>query len=105
MTNLESLAATISSRAADITRMLKKESKPVPSFAESSYNDYASGDEELRIARNQLIDAAKDAIRLAQGPEDHILDLGWSVRETTPFSIFELTSNMTSTIHPDCRRL
>ncbi len=79
MHSLESLAEVISSKAAAISKLLANKSLPLPTFGEQSYSDFTDVDHELRRVRNGLINAAQDIVRLAQGPEDHILNLTWSV--------------------------
>src|SRR5256885_1799916 len=80
--SLESLSSTIAIKSAQITKLLAARSLPVPTFREQSYADFAHDDSGLREARNELISAAQDILRLAQGPEDHILDMAWSVRKS-----------------------
>lgn len=85
MASLESLSSAITAKSAQISKLLAAKSLPAPTFGEQSYADFANEDSELRKARNDLVDAAKDILRLAQGPEDHILQLAWSV-SISPFS-------------------
>jgi hypothetical protein len=87
MEGLESLASIISSKAAEISKLLIKNSLQPPSFQERSYADFADANfadanSELRNARNCLINAAQDIMYLTQGPEDHILSLTWSVSQS-----------------------
>lgn len=80
MATLPTLAATISDKAAEIGRILDTKGLQQPQIGEAGVNDFANIDYELRDARNALIRAAQDVIRLAQGPEDQVLSLAWSVR-------------------------
>ena len=79
MTTLASLAGTIAARAVEVSRLAAAKGLPEPSFGEKSFNSFAGEDVELRQARIELASAAQDLARLAQGPEDHILQLAWSV--------------------------
>lgn len=79
MASLQILACTISEAASEIEKLLEKKSLPRPGFGEENATDYEGIDYELRSARNTLINAAQDTLRLAQGPEDQILGLAWSV--------------------------
>jgi 6-hydroxytryprostatin B O-methyltransferase len=81
---LEHLSATISSKTAELSKILEANSIPPPSFDERSFvgKDAARlvvDKDNLRAVRNELITAAQDLIRLAQGPVDHLLTLAWSV--------------------------
>lgn len=83
--NLQSLSSTVGLKVTELSNLLKTAGLPEPSFAERSYDDFAhettsSADNAIRQVRNDLIDAAKDIIRLAMGPIDQILSLAWSVR-------------------------
>lgn len=79
MATLASLAGIIAARAVEVSKLAAVKSLPEPSFRENNYTAYAAEDFELRKARNELASAAQDLVRLAQGPEDHILQLAWSV--------------------------
>jgi 6-hydroxytryprostatin B O-methyltransferase len=84
-TTLQSLSSTIKLKVTELSNLLKTAGLPEPSFAEKSYADFAhettaSTDNAIRQVRNDLIDAAKDIIRLAMGPVDQVLSLAWSVR-------------------------
>lgn len=85
-TTLLSLSSTVGLKVNELSNLLKAAGLPEPSFAEKSYADFAhqttaSTDNAIRQVRNDLIDAAKDIIRLAMGPVDQVLSLAWSVRE------------------------
>lgn len=90
-TTLQSLSKTVNVKVTELSSLLKDAGLPEPSFAEDSHSDFAVEkgslvDDELRKVRNELIDAAKDIVRLAMGPVDQILSLAWSVSrfETIP---------------------
>lgn len=86
MASLESLALDICSQVSNISNILAAHSAPSPSFNENSFADFEGprdiSDLKLRNARNALINAAHDIIRLASGPTDHILSLAFSVLST-----------------------
>ena len=83
MASLHSLASAVSYQAAEISRILAASKISSPSFAEDGGVEYTEAgpdvDAMLREARNELISAAQDIIRLAMGPTDQILTLAWSV--------------------------
>jgi 6-hydroxytryprostatin B O-methyltransferase len=81
---LEQLAATISADVTAVTQLLHARGEPAPSFAESNavtIGEKAStnSDTTLLQARNRLINAAHDLLRLAQGPVDHVVTLAYGV--------------------------
>ena len=80
MATLSTLAATISEKVTEVSRILESRGLPQPQIGEAGINDFANIDYELRDARNALICASQDIVRLAQGPEDQVLALAWSVR-------------------------
>lgn len=84
-TTLQSLSSTVGLKVTELSNLLKTAGLPEPSFSEKSYADFshettASTDNAIRQVRTDLIDAAKDIIRLAMGPIDQVLSLAWSVR-------------------------
>ncbi len=83
MTSLRCLASAVSYQAAEISTILATSKISSPSFAEDGGVEYTEAgpdtDSVLRKARNELISAAQDIIRLAKGPTDEILTLAWSV--------------------------
>lgn len=85
-TPLEQLAASISADVATVTQLLQARGEPAPSFDETSAvtigKTTAKPDTALLEARNRLINAAHDLLRLAQGPVDHIVTLAYGVRES-----------------------
>ena len=90
---LEELGLKISTEIATITKLLQATGVPSPSFAESSAVDIskspqsaAEQDTLLNTARNKLINAAQDVLRLAQGPVDHIVTLAYAVRSVLSIS-------------------
>lgn len=82
MATLESLVGVIAARSVKVSKLVAAKSLPEPSFEKRNYNGFVDEDFELRKARNDLASAAQDLVRLAQGPEDHILQLAWSVCQT-----------------------
>ncbi|KAL9120673.1 MAG: hypothetical protein Q9187_002772 [Circinaria calcarea] len=89
---LENLSATISSKTLELSKILEANSIPPPSFAESSCvspeaSSLVVDKDNLRTIRNELITAAQDLIRLAQGPVDHLLTLAWSAADVANLGI------------------
>ncbi|RAO70086.1 uncharacterized protein BHQ10_006098 [Talaromyces amestolkiae] len=96
-TTLQSLSSTVGSKVTELSNLLKTAGLPEPSFAEKSYADFAlettaSTDKAVRQVRNDLIDAAKDIIRLAMGPVDQVLSLAWSASDTANINIINTFS-------------
>lgn len=81
MATLASLAGTIAAQAVEVSRLAAAKGLPQPGFGKRGYNGFTGEGVELRQARHELASAAQNLARLAQGPEDHILQLAWSVRE------------------------
>lgn len=79
--SLASLASTIAEKTSSLSRLLEVQQVPQPSFREDSYNAYAGENSAVRQARYDLAGAAQDLVRLAQGPEDQILQTAWQVRQ------------------------
>ncbi|KAL1969135.1 hypothetical protein VTN77DRAFT_389 [Rasamsonia byssochlamydoides] len=84
---LEVVAAKISAEVATVTRLLQECGAPAPSFAESSAvvvgtNTKPANEAALLKARNELINAAHDLLRLAQGPVDHLVTLAYAAVDT-----------------------
>lgn len=87
--SLASLASTIAEKTSSLSRLLEVQQVPQPSFGEDSYNAYAGENSAVRQARYDLAGAAQDLVRLAQGPEDQILQTAWQVRQPPyPFPSF-----------------
>ena len=76
---LVKLAGRITEKTALVSHFLGSQAIKNPSFDEGSYAAYSGENTDLRQARYELAQAALDLYRLAQGPEDHILQLAWSV--------------------------
>ena len=79
--SLDSLASTIAEKTSSLSRLLEVQQVPQPSFREDSYNAYVGETSAVRQARYDLAGAAQDLVRLAQGPEDQILQTAWQVRQ------------------------
>lgn len=80
MTTLSSLAGVVAARSVEVSRRVAAKSLPEPDLANrEDSNRYGAEDLELRKARNELASAAQDLARLAQSPEDQVLQLAWSV--------------------------
>jgi 6-hydroxytryprostatin B O-methyltransferase len=79
MSDLASLTSLVTARAIEVSKLVAEQSLKQLSFHESSLSGFEGEDINLRRARYELSNAAKDLARLAQGPEDHILELAWSV--------------------------
>ena len=79
--SLASLASTIAEKTSLLSRLLKDQKIAQPSFDEDGYDAYAGENSAVRQARYDLAGAAQDLERLAQGPEDQILQTAWHVRE------------------------
>lgn len=85
MTTLSTLAGIVAARSVEVARLTAAKSLPEPDLADQdAFNRYSTEDLELRNARNELASAAQDLARLAQSPEDHVLQLGWSVCHDFP---------------------
>jgi hypothetical protein len=81
---LEEVAAKISTEVASLTRLLQERGAPTPSFAESSAVDTTKPPDDAALvkAKNELVNAAHDLLRLAQGPVDHLVTLGYAVSKS-----------------------
>ncbi|MCJ1403879.1 hypothetical protein MMC11_007102 [Xylographa trunciseda] len=84
---LASLAGIISARTVEVSRLVAAKGLQDPGFGEKSFNGFVGEDVELRQARNELAGAAQDLARLAQGPEDNILQLAWSSADTANLAV------------------
>ena len=82
MATLSSLTGTVAALSVELSKMMAVKSLPEPSFDASNSTRYENEDIQLRTARNELASAAQNLARLAQSPEDHILQMAWSVRLT-----------------------
>ena len=83
---LASVVGTIIEKAAVLSHLLGTQNIALPTFDKEQPNNYKGEDVALRRVRYDLVRAAQDLLRLAQGPEDHILQLAWSV--CVPFYLF-----------------
>ena len=96
---LEELGAKVTTEIATITRLLQANGEGSPSFAESSAVDVnasqtTSKDQaSLLAARNELVNAAQDVLRLAQGPIDHVVTLAYAVRCIASCSFNSIKAN------------
>jgi 6-hydroxytryprostatin B O-methyltransferase len=85
MATFNEIAATVTETAAEVSRLLKELQLPEPSFNEDSASSFdprqhaAVNNEQLRQARNALINATQDLNRLTMGPIDHITSMAWYV--------------------------
>ncbi|KAI0378281.1 putative O-methyltransferase [Hypomontagnella monticulosa] len=97
MSSLGALTSSIVKDVATLSHLLGQQNIPQPSFSESSHNPYKGEDSALRQTRYNIVKAAQDLLRLAQGPEDHILQLAWSSTDTANFGVilrFEVAQNL-----------
>ena len=84
---LQELSTKVSTQVATITKLLEASGTPSPSLTEAGALDVKAIREEdpsLIIARNELLNAAQDLVRLAQGPIDHVITLSYAVRQSSP---------------------
>lgn len=81
--------STIVEKTTTLSLLLGQQNVAQPTFTEDGHNPYQGENADLRQIRYDIVRAAQDLLRLAQGPEDQILQLAWSVRTYTPsFSKF-----------------
>ena len=84
---LQELAAKISNQVATITKLLEAGGAPSPSLGEAGaidVKDVREEDPQLIGARDELLNAAQEVVRLAQGPIDHVVTLSYAVRHLSP---------------------
>ena len=79
--SLASVASTIAAKSSLLSHLLESQKIPQPSFGEDGYNAYDGESSAIREARYDLAGAAQDLVRLAQGPEDAILQTAWQVSQ------------------------
>jgi len=85
MATFSEIADRVASSAAEVSRLIREAQLPEPTFNESGAFDFdarkhASVDsEELRLARNALINATQDLRLLTMGPVDYLCSMSWWV--------------------------
>ncbi|KAI0181361.1 putative O-methyltransferase [Hypoxylon sp. FL1284] len=97
MSALEALASTIAEKTTTLTALLSQQGVVQPTFAEDGHDAYKGEDAILRKTRYEIVKAAQDLLRLAQGPEDQLLQLGWSSADTANFAVilrFQIPENV-----------
>jgi len=85
--SLTSIASSIPEKAILLSELLDKQKISQPSALESGYNAYAGETTAIRQARNDLATAAQDLMRLAQGPEDQILETAWLATDVSNLAV------------------
>lgn len=88
---LSSIASSIAEKANLLSELLNTQKIAQPSVLESGYDAYAGETKAIRQARHDLAGTAQDLMRLAQGPEDQILQTAWLVRRSHNFLPLSLT--------------
>jgi 6-hydroxytryprostatin B O-methyltransferase len=78
---LESIAAQVSANATILSTLLRKQNLPLPSFDRDAPTVVLpqSAPDEIRAARQALIEASLRTFRLAIGPSEYIQNLAMSV--------------------------
>ncbi|KAI1307852.1 putative O-methyltransferase [Xylaria venustula] len=97
MTSLGELVGTIAQTTAELSRLLGAQNTPYPTLDETGHNAFKGEDVALRQARYNVARAAQDLLRLAQGPEDHILQLAWASGDTANLGVllhFQIPQNV-----------
>lgn len=79
MSTLGALVSTIVEKTTTLSLLLGQQNITPPTFAEDDHSPYQGENVALRQTRYDIVRAAQDLLRLAQGPEDQILQLAWSV--------------------------
>jgi len=87
MASLGFLSATVAAKSQEVLQLLAANGLNEPTFSENSHEDFKNDDPQLRKARNELVSAAQDIVRLARGPDDHILNLAWSSADTSNLAV------------------
>ncbi|KAI0436302.1 putative O-methyltransferase [Xylaria telfairii] len=87
MTSIENLAATISTKVAELSALLGEGRSPAPTLEETGFGDFTHESDTpagvaLRKTRSAILVAAQDLLQLVQGPTEHILCLAWSAADT-----------------------
>lgn len=79
-TELEAVFSAVVQKTTSLTAQLSAEGVPQHTSNAAGCGAYNGESTSLRQTRYELAEAARDLLRLAQGPEDEILQLALSVR-------------------------
>ncbi|KAK8028470.1 S-adenosyl-L-methionine-dependent methyltransferase [Apiospora marii] len=82
-TELEAILSTVVQKTTSLTAGLKAEDMIQPTFDAAGYGAYKGESTLLRQTRYELTEAARDLLRLAQGPEDEILQMALCSADTS----------------------
>lgn len=80
---LDTILGTVVRKTTALTAQLKAEGLAQPTFGATGHTAYNGESASLRQTRYELAAAARDLLRLTQGPEDEILQLALCVRIPT----------------------
>ncbi|KAI1781131.1 putative O-methyltransferase [Hypoxylon cercidicola] len=87
MSSLGALVSTIVEKTTTLSLLLGQQNIAQPTFTEDGHSPYQGENAALRKTRYDIVRAAQDLLRLAQGPEDHLLQLAWSSVDTSNFGV------------------
>ncbi|KAK8127939.1 hypothetical protein PG984_009047 [Apiospora sp. TS-2023a] len=96
-TELETTLSTVVQKTTSFTAQLKAEGLAQPTSDASGYDAYKGESASLRQTRYELAAAARDLLRLAQGPEDEILQLALCSADTSNLATvlrFDVATNI-----------
>ncbi|KAL2292765.1 hypothetical protein FJTKL_07836 [Diaporthe vaccinii] len=85
--DLEDLANVILASAKTVKSFLSDNKIPAPSFSVGAPSTFPECPQDVRDARNQLLDASKKLHQLALGPIDHLIDYSCSYKRPQCLSL------------------